>query len=130
MNIDSVFSKLVKTDTVKMEYVKLPVTNLQYRFLYRFIEPIPTVWVEGAVPVFRRTATLKSNGIVDQEDKSLLEKKNDGLLKESLNEFATSTWRILCLADMPEDKIPQEARWLINIKKSNIYECEIKRIEE
>ena len=130
MNIDSVFSKLVKTDTVIMEYVKLPVTSLQYRFLYRFIEPIPTVWVEGAVPVFRRTAKLNKNGTVTQEDNSLLEKNNNNLLAESLSEFATNTWRAMCLADMPDDKYPEDAKWLINIKKSKTYECEIKRIEE
>lgn len=91
----------IHTPILVVEYVKLPVMDLSLRFLYRFVEPIPTAWQEGRFLLFD---FLKSE-----------ELKFD----DKLREFALGVWEEMTAECKDELPLP--------IVKVNAYECEIVR---
>ncbi len=105
---------IVKTDTVIMEYVKLPVISLSYRFLYRFVEPVATVWSEGEITSYGLISMGKdANSLKDYD--------------QAMKDYAVETWKTLVLAGCPEKDLPDEARWLLEVKGSEVHECHIVR---
>lgn len=113
--------RVVKTDTLKMEFVKLPIQDLSFRFLYRFVEPIETVWIEGTVSYFKRTLNF-IEGQMTELSQPLHE---DGLLEKVLKDHALSAWETLILNGVPKREFPESVRWLLEMKDVQINECEI-----
>lgn len=98
------------TDTIEMEYCALPITDLTYRFLYRFSKPIEMVWMtDGAI----------THALLDQRKRSL---------DEMMEEFALIKFKEMILTNTKEENIPDEAKWLIQFKKSKTYRCHIVRM--
>ena len=98
-----------KTDILQMEFIELPIMDLSYRFLYRFLEPIETVWVVASVPYL-----------------SMI-KISDPLYKNTLKDFAMDEWNKIVLINSPKEDIPEESRWLLEMKDCEIHECHIVR---
>lgn len=106
--------QIVKTDVVKMEYFRLASIRLSYRFLYRFVEPVATVWEEGEITAY---------GVLSQGLDGTKEKDFNILMKD----YALETWRNLVLANCPEKDLPDDALWLLDMKGSEVYECNVIR---
>jgi hypothetical protein len=97
---------ITKTDVLTMEYVELPVIDLSCRFMYRFITPVEALWVEsGAI----------SNHFMAQSSKNF---------EEALELFAAQAWEKMVKEAHP-DGLPEESKWLLDIKKVNLIECVI-----
>jgi hypothetical protein len=101
---------VVKTNTVKMEYFKLPMQDLNIRFLYRFLEPMATVWTIGEMTLAQ---TMVSKGFeqfaIDTWNKQIEDSKND-------DEYYKTHKELL-------DKFFED----IKATSAEIYECEIVR---
>ncbi len=87
------------TDTLIVEYVDLPIHNLDQNVLMRFVEPFPTVWVEKSYAMIQRMI--------------------DPLYLET---FFMSKYKDYLSKEGP---LPQELQWLENINKIKIVECHI-----
>jgi hypothetical protein len=73
---------------------------LSIKFLYRFVEPVLTVWTEGAI--------------------TYLSSVEGGA--KAFEDFALETWRKLT-GDLGE--VPYDAQWLMNINKVRVEPCHI-----
>lgn len=97
---------VVKTKTLIMEYVSMPSVDLATRFLYRFKEPIPTIWRKGAVtpysPIF----------VGHKSAKQLME------------EYGLKQWFKMVTSDM-KSPMPQDVQWLLEVDSCNLVEFEI-----
>jgi hypothetical protein len=97
---------IVKTDTVVMEYMPLPTVTTALRFLYRFLEPLPTVWTEGNV-------TLASSIMRGME--------------ATMQNFALAAHAKLFLENSDRNNFPKQLEWVLHLKKATVYPCEIVR---
>jgi hypothetical protein len=102
--------KIVKTDKLIVEYCYLPVVDLSIRFLYRFVQPVPTVWQEGKI---RHSLSLIGGF--------------DGT--PSISTFALNKWKKLVLEHTTEAELPDEAKWLLEMNSVEVRECKIVRVE-
>lgn len=91
--------QIVETNTLLMEYVRLPIIDLSARFLYRFVEPVPTGWVEGRITMFE-----------------MFEMKT---YEEVLNKFALKEWVEIWNRSLTEGERP------FLIKDVKLRECMI-----
>jgi hypothetical protein len=104
---------VVYTDTILMEYVRMPIQDLSHQFLYRFIEPVKTCWLNGAVSLFDVTKTPA-------------EIITDGPTNKQLEDFAIKDWS----KDVKEEDIAHlrpEDKEIFQLKKARVFECEIVR---
>jgi hypothetical protein len=95
--------KVIKTDNLVMEYFLLPTVYLDQRFLYRFIQPVPTVWSEGKLAY-------------------------DVPFASGLEVHALVQWKDIVLTGTTEGELPEVARWLLDIKTIEIHECKMVRV--
>jgi hypothetical protein len=102
---NSTYLKVVETDTLLFEYVMLPIADLSNRYLYRFVEPVPTGWTEG-----KPISLIDVLGI-------------NGKFEDKLRREAMKMWYKL-LDDIPGEW-PVEAQWLKLISKVTLRECHI-----
>jgi hypothetical protein len=98
---------IFKTDKVQMEYVQMPPIDTSYRFIYRLVKPMPTIWQEGKL-------TLAATLIIG--------------LEECLRRFAVSENDRLFSEAKPV--LPQELRWLTELGEATVHQCEIVRCPE
>jgi hypothetical protein len=104
--------KVVKTDKLIVEYVELPMNDLNSSFIYRFMEPVPTVWQMGR--------------------RSLYEVINEASLESrlgNLSAYFLSKWRDMLPPDLqpPLGWENQDYMWLYDINKTLLIECHIER---
>lgn len=108
---DNTTLKVVKTDTVVMEYFPLPVTRLTFDFLFRFKAPVETVWQTGSIShVFTLVADLN---FIDR-----------------MEEFALLELRKMVVGDKKLEDIPEEAHWLLEITKAKTIEMKMIPLED
>jgi len=90
-----------KTDTVVMEYCKLPIIDTTIRFLHRFKTPFETCWTEDCLTLAAMSwgETIESHG---------LNRYLDSINETSKNQ----NW-------------PATLDWAKDIKKIQLIECEI-----
>lgn len=99
-------SEIKETDTLVIQYVEMPVTDLAFRFLYRFTHPIEIVWQNG------RVSSLLYCPYPERSIENLL------------TEFALDKWKDFIKESAPEG-LPEEAKWLLDTKKVQLVPCEI-----
>lgn len=105
MNISPVEIVITDTDTLKMEYLPLPVMDMKHRFLYRFLEPVETVWIPAAI----------SLSIADGKE-------------GSLKKFALKTFKAMVKESGPsEDLLHPRIQKLLQTSKCEVIECQIVR---
>lgn len=97
--------QVTETKTLIMEYVELPIADLMFRFLYRFKEPIPTVWSKGAVSYVMLPDALNN-------------------LKNSLKEYGLQKYYKMVTKGM-KGPFPSEGQFLMEVDLCTIVECEI-----
>jgi hypothetical protein len=102
---NSTVLRVVKTDTLLFEYVMLPIQDLSSKYLYRFVEPVATAWVEGPGILL-----FDSMGI-------------NRPLEESLRKHAMKLWYQM-IDDIPGDW-PADAAWLRHMTGVKLRECHI-----
>lgn len=94
---------VTSTDTLKMEYCPLPIVDLHQRFLYRFLEPVRTIWTEGR---FSAISTLMEKG-------------------NPYERFALKAWKDILNISAGDRGILEEALGVQD--KVEVYECQIVR---
>lgn len=93
--------KLVETRTLKVEVCLVLYFGLEKQFLYRIIEPVPTVWKLISIPVQQ----LMAQGYEEALKMTLLQEWND---------MTTSP-----------GGLPVGIEWMREVDSVNIIECEI-----
>lgn len=99
---------VIKTKILKMYYVNLPVVDLTHRFMYRFEEPVATVWRKGVL-----SWTLQDS------KKSAAE-----YIDDQLKQYGLTQWFKMATSGM-NSPMPQDARWLLEVDSCELVECEI-----
>jgi hypothetical protein len=102
--------KVTKTDKLIAEFYVLPITKLSLDFMYRVVAPVELVWQsDGSVILMN---SFDENGQV---------RPSLDLIKE----FVSKKWQEgLC---EPRESVPEEVRWLYDLKEVELHECEIVR---
>ena len=119
-----------RTDTVIMEYVLLPVISISYRFLYRFLEPITTVWTEGDIPGMQIWMRKVRKGIPGLDDQELVEYNEHQSLKNLMPRWAIDTLRDSVYSSVGgKENVTDDIRWLTEMKIAAAIECKIERKE-
>lgn len=103
---------VVKTDTLLVEYVDLAMNSLDFNFLYRFLEPVPTVWQLG-----HRTLL------------EVLKDTSENQKRAGLSEYFLKRWREMLPPDMqpPLGWENEDYEWLYNVNKTCVYKSNIVR---
>jgi len=104
--------KVVKTDTLIVEYVELPMHDLNSSFIYRFMEPIPTVWQMGRRSLYEMLSTAP------------LEERQG-----NLSTYFLSKWREMLPPDLqpPLGWENQDYMWLYDVNKTILIKCHIEK---
>jgi hypothetical protein len=100
-----------ETDTVEFEFVRMPVVTTAIPFLFRFSKPFDTVWSSGEIKMSEWS--IPDTRLGQQE---LLEK------------FALKEWKRMITENTPEDKFPEEAKWMLKIDKAVVHQNHIVRM--
>jgi len=126
-----------KTDHLILEYVKLPIISLSYRFLYRYTQPFEMVWVEGNVQPFTRECKILES---DTFEYKAIEWSQHNKLSDVIDKWAMDNWKALIKSNCemyggetdPSDSVsfdgfslPEEVRWILQMKTVECIECEI-----
>jgi len=110
--------KVVKTNTLRVEYLHLPAIDDEYHYLMRFVEPMATIWQYYSDSPLCRHAVTKKNGKLHQYIKHIG-------ISEILDSQAKSRW----LAIINESKdhnggnVPKEIEWMFNMKDVVVERC-------
>jgi hypothetical protein len=102
--------KVVKTDTLVVEYVELPMHDLNSSFIYRFMEPIPTVWQMGRRSLYE-----------------IVQDKGNHI--GNLSTYFLSKWREMLPPDLqpPLGWENQDYMWLYDVNKTLLIKCHIEK---
>ncbi len=100
--------QLVQTDTLKIEYVQLPITDTLVTFIYRILEPFPLAWTVDSCTSAQLLAESLENRVKRKARERFI-----GMI-HSVN----------------PDTLRKEAPWIFDITKSSIQECEIVPIQD
>lgn len=107
--------KVEPGDTLVVEYVKMPITDLSYRFIWRFLKPVATCWTNGRVSLLQTLQMGMSNA-------SPLD-----VYLESLRQYFLNDWRMNIANG---GSIPPEFEWMTKVYKVELHECQIVRKPE
>lgn len=98
--------EVTKTKTLKMEYVRLPITDTSVRFLYRFLEPLATIWRKGGY------SALEFGYDSERPD------------EVRIKEVGLRAWFKMITSGM-KGPLPESAQWLLEVDSCELIECEI-----
>jgi hypothetical protein len=102
--------KVTKTDTLLVEFCPLPIQNTSYEFLYRFVEPIETVWTKGEMRVAKRLSVILPSS------------------ETRMKRFCLKEWMKLALDGTTPETYPESMKWLLELRKCELIECGIVRL--
>jgi hypothetical protein len=107
------YLKITKTDTLLMEYVELPHADLSVRFLYRFREPVETLWEVGSFSLVQ-LLLLRTEEFSERTAK-----------EAAIKSFGLTKWYDMLALAAKELKRDDDTSWLSNVSKVALCECHI-----
>jgi len=94
--------QITKTNVLKVQYVILPIEDTSVSIMYRFIEPIPTIWQRYRFSY----QIVVLNPLVETIKTSMLD-------------------RWLSMLNENGQPLPKKMKWMEEIKEVKLIECEI-----
>lgn len=118
-----------ETDKLIFEYVHLPLVDVRYNFLYRFIKPLPTIWsLDSLDSVVRDIEEVSVEGGLTTPRQFM----KHCSLNELLNEpsYVVSKFDQLLHSGVAPQDLPHELAWMQNIKDFEVHECKLEEVGE
>lgn len=95
---------ITRTDTIRFEYFKLPITDLALRFMYRIVTPVEFVWM--------------TDGVLSMVD-SFVNPAN-------YEQFALKRFHEILLSNATDEaETRKHLAWMFDITKVKVVECQM-----